>query len=143
MAANTNKVNDFLHAKSYEKVVAPKSPSAANCLNWLIQLALNLTMAGGYTGQAEVPWLKEVRIETFDDLADGGSERMRKADLALAKALQGLVNSTNEPLKKDVSRKQTAMFNEGSGKMIGGRQLAHVILNYFETQRDLQHRHTR
>ena len=103
----------LFHSKSYEKVNAPKFPSAANCMNWMIQLTTNLTMAGGYTDQAEVQWLKEVRTKTFEELADGGSERMRKADLALAKALQGLVNSTNEPLKKDLARKQTAMFNEG------------------------------
>ena len=130
------------HAKSYEKVVAPKFPSAANCFNWVIQLALNLTMAGGYVDQLEVPWLKEVLVKTFDELADGGSERMREADLALAKALQGLINGTTEPLKKDVSRKQTALFNLEGGKVIGGRQLAHMILNYFKTHRDLQRRHT-
>ena len=132
----------MVHAKSYEKVVAPKFPTAANCFNWLMQLALNLINAGGYTDQLEGPWIKEVMSNSFDELADGGSERMRKADLALAKALQGLINSTNEPLKKDVSRKQMALFSDGGGRVIGGRQLAHMILDYFKTHRDLQRRHT-
>ena len=90
----------LVHAKSCEKVIAPKFPSAANCLSWLIQLTLDLAMAGGSADQAEVPWLKEVMSKTFDELADGGSERMRTADLALARALQSLIKSTNEPLKK-------------------------------------------
>ena len=132
----------MVHSRSYEKVIAPAFPTAANCSQWLMQLAMNLIAAGGYTDQLEGTWIKEVLHKSFDELADGGSERMRKADLALAKALQSLINNTKEPLKNDVSRKQTVMFSSEGGKLIGGRQLTHMILNYFKTHRDLQRRHT-
>ena len=42
------------HAKSYGKVTVPKFPSPGTVTNWLIQLGINLCLAGGFVDHFEI-----------------------------------------------------------------------------------------
>ena len=90
------------HAKAYEKITVPKFPKNGETTNWMMQLGINLCTAGGYSDQAEIPWLKEVYKKTFDELAESGSERMAKCDIALNTWLCKMIGGTQEGLKKDL-----------------------------------------
>ena len=105
----------------------------------MMALGYNLTTAGGYVDKRELEWIHEVQELSFDQLADGGCDRMRKCDMTLGKALISLLNGTNEPLKNDLIVIQSKMWQDN--KVLSGRQIVKMILDYFKTHRDLQKIH--
>ncbi len=127
-------------ARQYDKITVPKFPSAATVKNWMMSLGYNLTTAGGYVDKRELEWLHEAQEMTFEQLADGGCDRMRKCDMTLGKALIGLVNGTNEPLKNDLIVTQSKLWQDK--QILSGRQVVKMILDYFKTHRDLQQKYT-
>ena len=121
------------HAKAYEKLSIPKFPKAGDTENWLIAMGTNLCVSGGFTDKAEIPWIRECQTKTYQELADGGSERMRKADIALNKGMVSLINSTNEPIKMRLVVKQREAFRDN--QTLSGRQVVCLMLEHFKTNK--------
>ena len=65
---------------------------------------------------------------------------MRKCDMTLGKALIGLINGTNEPLKNDLIVTRSKLWQDK--QILAGRQVVKMILDYFKTHRDLQQKYT-
>ena len=110
-------VND----KPYDKLTAPEFPSSWRVKNWILVMCSNLCNVGGYIDQAGVAWLQECETKSYDELADGGSERFRKADMAMNKVLTSLISKSNQPIKNDlvINNQEARMAN----RLIAGRQI--------------------
>ena len=64
-------------------------------------------------------------------------ERFFKADLALARAVEVVVNRSNESLKYDFQVQQSKVFRE-TGRSLRGRQMVWLVLDFFRTNRSLK-----
>ena len=62
-------------------------------------------------------------------------DRAKKADISLHKSMVTLINSTQEPLKNDLTQKEREAYRTDS--TLGGRQVVWMLLNYFKTNRSL------
>ena len=102
----------------------------------------------GLSDELEVAWLSECSSKTFDELvfsdwslrgttsANDSSDRWRKLDFALAKALDGILQQSKESWTEDVVLKSRKLSQRNI--ILKGRQIVWIMLDYFKTNRTLQ-----
>ena len=88
----------------------------------------NLVAASPYADDREIEWLKEIESHTYDDLGKSNSARFRLLDLQLAAAL---VKILPDQLRIRAQAKEMEAYKRNS--TISGRQIAHMIYEWFKT----------
>eukprot|EP00974_Lingulodinium_polyedra_P112669 10902266-Lingulodinium_polyedra.AAC.1 len=92
-----------------------------------------MSLSGGYSDDAEYAWVEEARVKSFDDLVVETSDRFRRAEMQLARALAIIISKSDGPLKYDVNAKLLE-----SGRRLRGRQIFRMVLDFFPANKALR-----
>ena len=128
--------------KEAETIKVPSFPTAANLVNWRIQVGENLCAASGRSDFAEISWFREASMDTatFESLADSGARRFQSLDLKLAASMNSMIKTANADFSMSVTlRKQDA---EAEGRMLTGRQIAWLIYKFYQANPNLTQMYT-
>ena len=134
------------HTKAYEKLSVPSFPKGGEMTNWIYSLGTGVVAAGFYGDELEVTWLRECWSKSFGQLEssdlDGAKDQIRwkRLDFSLPRALQGMVKSSGESLSEDVTLKAREYAHKN--KILRGRQIIWMMIDYFKTNRSLQEQYT-
>ncbi len=125
--------------KEAEKVIVPKFPTVANRKTWRVPVARALFSASAKIDLAETAWFNETfeERETFEMLADSGSERFVSPDIKLPVALSGMIRDAPDarPLLDEVMLKEEQAF--ANNFILKGRQIAWMVNNWLRTNTSL------
>ena len=134
------------HTKASEKRSVPSFPKGGEMTNWIYSLGTGVVAAGFYGDGLEVTWIRECWTKSFDQLEssdlDGAKEQIRwkRLDFSISRALQGMVKSSGESLSEDVTLKAREYAHKK--RILRGRQIIWMMIDYFKTSRSLQDQNT-
>ena len=114
--------------------------------HWIYSLGIAPDVSGCYGDDLEVKWLRECLNKSFDELEcsdlEGTSDqtRWRILDVSLSKAQQGMIRSSGESLSEDITLKAREFAQRS--KILRGRQIIWMMIDYCKTNRPLQEQYT-
>ena len=126
----------FMNANS-AKLFVPKWPHVAQVQQWLIQLGKNLVSVSNFNDRAEISWLQECKVKTFEQLANSGGDRFAKLDLKMATEFNAQYTNVTDAVRLMAEIQILDEEVSNRGDMLMGRQWVKLILDHFETDRHL------